>query len=323
MSLSTDVLALDPAAECARLEEVIRRQIFGELRRKGGVVGVSGGVDSAVVLALTARALGAERTLAVMMPDQHSDPGSLDLAHGLCERFGVESRLEDVTEGLAGLGCYRRQTEAVRELFPGFDPLADRFKIHLPGDILDRDRFNYYLLTVEFADGRTETARLGASQLLQIVAATNFKQRARASVLYYHAESLNRSVVGTCNRNEWMLGFIVKHGDVAVDLKPIQHLYKSQVYALARHLGVPDVITSRPPTSDTYPASQTQQEFFFSLPFEQLDLLLYAWEHALPAAEAAAALGITAEQAERAYRDMRSKHRTTEHMRRLPLTAGP
>ena len=323
MTLSAEVLAMDPAAECARIEEVIRRQVLGELRRRGGVVGVSGGVDSAVVLALAARALGPERTVGVMMPDRHSDPISLDLARELGERCGVELLLEDVSDGLEGLGCYRRQTDTIRELFPEFDPERDRFKIHLPGDILEQDRFNYFLLTVEFADGRSGTERLGPHQLLRIVAATNFKQRARTSVLYYHAEALNYAVIGTCNRNEWTVGFIVKHGDIAVDLKPIQHLYKTQVYTLAEHLDVPESITSRPPTSDTYSASQTQQEFFFSLPFDQLDLLLYAWENDLPPDEVAGALGVSVEQAERAYRDLRTKHRTTQHMRQMPLTAFP
>jgi NAD+ synthase len=323
MTLSSKVLAMDPAAECDRLEELMRRQVLGELRRRGGIVGVSGGVDSAVVLALTVRALGPERTLGVMMPDKHSDPASLDLARRLGEQYGVEMLLEDVTSGLDGLGCYRRQTETIRELFPDFDPDGDRFKIHLPGDILEQDRFNYFLLTVEYGDGRVASERLGPSQLLRIVAATNFKQRARTSVLYYHAEAMNYAVVGTCNRNEWSVGFIVKHGDIAVDLKPIQHLYKTQVYALASHLGVPEEITSRPPTSDTYSASQTQQEFFFSLPFDQLDLLLYAWEHERSPEEAAIALGISVEQAQRAYRDLMTKHRTTQHMRQMPLTAHP
>lgn len=323
MTLSVDVLGLDAGAECARLEEVIRKQVLGQLRRRGAVVGVSGGVDSAVVLGLAVRALGAERVVGVMMPDAHSNPISVELARELGEKFGVKMIMEDVTAGLAGLGCYSRQTEAIRELFPDFDPDADRFKIHLPGDILEQDRFNYFMLTVEFSDGRTATERLGTSQLLRIVAATNFKQRARSAVLYYHGEALNYAVIGTCNRNEWAVGFIVKHGDIAVDIKPIQHLYKTQVYALASYLGVPEGITSRPPTSDTYSASQTQQEFFFSLPFDQLDLLLYAWEHDHPASELAEALDISVDQAERAYRDLMTKHRTTDHMRHMPLTAHP
>ena len=258
-----------------------------------------------------------------MMPDAHSSAESETLALELGEQYGVEMIKEDVTDGLAGLGCYRRQAEAIQHHFPEFDPDKDKFKIHLGEGILDQDRLNYFLLTVEFADGTSKTERLGPRQLNQIVAATNFKQRARSAMLYFHAEALNYAVVGTCNRNEWIVGFIVKHGDIAVDIKPIQHLYKSQVYALADYLEVPKGITSRPPTSDTYSAEQTQEEFFFSLPFQQLDVLLYSWENDVPPAEAAAVLGLTEEQVKRAYTDLMKKSRTTEHMRHMPLAAYP
>jgi len=323
MPLTPDAIRIDPTAETERLCEVIARQVRGELRRHGGVVGVSGGVDSAVVLCLAVRALGKDRVLGVMMPDRHSSPESEALARELGARLGVEMIKEDVTPALEGLGCYRHQADAVRRVFPAFDPDRDRFKIHLPPGVLDEDRLNYFLLTVEFADGRVETARLGPKELLQIVAATNFKQRARAATLYYHAEALNRAVIGTCNRNEWVVGFIVKHGDIAVDVKPIQHLYKTQVYALAEYLGVPKGITARPPSSDTYSAAQTQEEFFFSLPFPLLDLLLHAWEHGVAPEETAPAVGLTVEQVRRAYRDLAGKHRTTEHMRHMPLSAAP
>ena len=323
MAFSRDVLKLDPEAETNRLAEIIARQVRRDLRRQGGVVGVSGGVDSAVVLCLAVRALGPEKVRGVMMPDRHSSPESETLALELGEKLGVEMIREDMTPALEGLGCYRRQAEAIQRVFPDFDPDRDRFKIHLPPGVLEEDRLNYFLLTVEFASGETRTERLGPREFLQIVAATNMKQRSRAAMLYYHAEALNRAVIGTCNRNEWVVGFIVKHGDIAVDLKPIQHLYKSQVYQLAEYLGVPRGIIERPPSSDTYSADQTQEEFFFSLPFETLDLLLWAWEHEVPAEEVAPVLNLTVEQVRRAYRDLMTKHRTTDHMRHMPLTAAP
>ncbi len=323
MVLNPDVLKMDPAEETRRLEEVIRRQIRREVRRQGAVIGVSGGVDSAVVLALTARAIGPEKILGIKMPDAHSSPESALLAQELGDQLGVKMITEDVTDALAGLGCYSRQTAAIRHHFPEFDPDKDKFKIHLGEGILDQERLNYFLLTVEFADGTTKTERLGPRQLNQIVAATNFKQRVRSAILYFHGEALNYCVVGTCNRNEWVVGFIVKHGDIAVDIKPIQHLYKSQIYALAEYLDVPKGITDRPPSSDTYSAEQTQEEFFFALPFAQMDILIYGWEHNVPAAETAAVLGLNEEQVKRAYTDLMKKNRTTEHMRHMPLAAYP
>ncbi|RMF75871.1 MAG: NAD(+) synthase [Acidobacteria bacterium] len=319
MPLQPDVLAIDPAAETRRLAEAIARQTRRDLRRQGLVVGVSGGVDSAVALGLAVEAVGRERVVGILMPDRHSSPESVPLARTWCEQLGVEHVVEDVTPALTGLGCYRRQTEAIRRLFPEFDEDRDRFKIHMPPGVLEQDRVNFFLLTVEFADGRTESRRLGVREFLQIVAATNMKQRTRMTMLYYHAEARNWAVLGTCNRNEWIVGFIVKHGDIAVDVKPLQHLYKSQVYALARHLGVPQAIVDRPPSSDTYSADQTQEEFYFSLPWEKMDLLIWAWEHEVPPAEAAEPLGLTEEQVARAYRDLTTKSRTTAHMRRMPL----
>ncbi len=321
MALSPDVLKMDPAEETRRLEEVIRRQVRRDIRRQGAVVGVSGGVDSAVVLALTVRALGPKKVLGIKMPDAHSSPESAQLAQELGDQLGIEMITEDVTEALTGLGCYRRQAEAITHHFPDFDPERDKFKIHLGEGILEQERLNYFLLTVEFANGTTKSTRLGPRQLNQIVAATNFKQRVRSAILYFHGEALNYCVVGTCNRNEWVVGFIVKHGDIAVDIKPIQHLYKSQVYALADYLKVPKGITDRPPSSDTYSAEQTQEEFFFSLPFAQMDILIYGWEHDIPPAETAAVLDLSEEQVQRAYTDLMKKNRTTEHMRHMPLAA--
>ncbi len=321
MPLTQDVLKLDVKAEVDRLCEILAHQVRRDLRCKGGIVGVSGGVDSAVVLCLAAKALGPDKVRGIMMPDRHSSTESAKLALELGNKLGVEMVMEDVTAALTGLGCYSRQTEAVRRVFPAFDPDKDLFKIVLPPNMLDEDRLNYFLLTVRFANGQEQTERLGMRELLEIVAATNFKQRARTGILYFHAEAMNRAVIGTCNRNEWAVGFIVKHGDIAVDCKPIQHLYKSQVYQLADYLGVPTGITGRPPSSDTYSLAQTQEEFFFSLPFQLLDLLLYSWEHDVPAAETATLVGLTQAQTERAYRDLTSKARFTEHMRHMPLTA--
>lgn len=323
MALSRDVLSIDPALEAARLADSIARIGRRDLKRPGAVVGVSGGIDSAVVLGLAVQAFGPERVVGIMMPDRHSSPISTTLALEWGQKLGVEMVLDDVTPALAGLGCYRRQTEAIRRVFPDFDEDRDLFKIHMPPGVLESDRVNYFLLTVEYADRRTATERLGPKEFLQIVAATNLKQRARTATLYFHAEARNWAVVGTCNRNEWIVGFIVKHGDIAVDIKPIQHLYKSQVYALAHHLGVPRGIVERPPSSDTYSASQTQEEFYFSLPWDKMDLLIYAWEHGHTPDEVAPLLDLAPEQVHRAYRDLTTKSRATAHMRAMPVACVP
>lgn len=319
MQFSKDVLTIDPAVESARIVEALSRQVRKEMRRVGGVVGISGGVDSAVVLALAVRALGASKIIAIMLPDKDSDPLSEVLARQLAATCGVMPILESITPALEGLGCYRRRDEAIRRVFPEFDAIRGwKAKIVLPQSLLDEDSFNVYSLTVIAPDGRQMNKALLLRDYLQIVAASNFKQRTRMTMLYYQAELHNFAVIGTANKNEHDQGFFVKHGDSGVDVKTIGHLYKSQVYQLAKYLGVPEEIQKRPPTSDTYSAPCTQEEFFFRLPFETMDLLWYAQEHGVAPGEAAQVMGLTEQQVSRAFADFQRKYRATEYLRMPP-----
>ena len=154
----------------------------------------------------------------------------------------------------------------------------------------------------------------------RFVAATNFKQRVRKNVEYFHADRLNYAVIGTPNRLEYDQGFFVKNGDGAADVKPIAHLYKSQVYQLAEALGVPEEIRSRPPTTDTYSMPQSQEEFYFSLPYDRMDLCLFAVDNGVPAGEVAAALELTEEQVERVFADIASKRRMSRYLHAAPAT---
>lgn len=320
MQLIKNSLKLDPAAETGRIVQALRRNVPGVLRRRGAVVGISGGVDSAVVLALCVRAFGPGKVVAVMMPDRDSSPESEALARQLARQFEVEPVLEVVTPALEGFDCYRRRDEAIRRVFPDYDAgCGYRAKLVLPQNLLDAGTLNFFSLTIIAPDGSERTSPLPAREFLQIVAASNLKQRTRMATLYYHAELNNFAVVGTANKNEHDLGFIVKYGDAAVDIKPIGHLYKTQVYQLAAYLNIPEAIRQRPPTSDTYSASCTQEEFFFRLPFETLDLLWFAQEHEVPEAETARVMGLTETQVRRAYSDFASKARTTHYLRLPPL----
>ncbi len=318
MDFSRDVLELDAAAETGRLVAGLRRAVLEQLKRRGGVVGISGGVDSAVVLALAVRALGAGRVLGVLLPERESSPESAELAGRLASQFGVETVVEDVTGALIGFGCYRRRDAAVQAMFPEYDPTY-RVKITLPAGLLDRDTLNVFSVTVISPEGEEQTRRLRPQQLREIVAASNFKQRSRAALLYYHAEARDYAVLGTPNKNEHDQGFFVRHGDGAYDVAPIVHLFKTQVYQLAEYLEIPEEIRSRPPTSDTYSAPSTQEEFFFRLPFETMDLLWYALIHGVPPAKVATAMGLSEEQVQRAWNDLASKERCTAYLRTPPI----
>jgi NAD+ synthase len=317
-SFNRHILRLDPVTEAERIVSQLRYDIYDVLRRKGGVLGVSGGVDSAVVLGLAVRALGPDHLVALLLPERESSPDSARLARLVCSQFGVTPLVEDMTGALLGFGCYQRRDEAVRAVFPEYDSTY-RLKITLPGELLDRDTLNVFRATIISPEGEEKSRRLRPDQLRQIVAASNFKQRSRAAMLYYHAELHDYAVIGTPQKNEHDQGFFVKYGDGAMDVRPIGYLYKTQVYQLAAYLGVPEEICSRPPTSDTYSAGSTQEEFFFRLPFELMDLLWYGLEHGVPAAEVAAEMELAEEQVQRVFDDLRRKARTTDYLRMQPL----
>lgn len=310
----SNLLTIDPPAEAERICSRLREDILHKFRRRGGVVGLSGGVDSAVVLALAVQALGKDRVMALLMPEEESSPESVELANEWANALGVTSVTEDITPALKGLGCYAQRDEAIRKVFPEFSD-GWTSKITLPGSLLDDDQLNVFSLTVVDPEGQELKKRVMSANYYQIVAASNFKQRTRMSMLYYHAERMKYAVVGTANKNEHDLGFFVKYGDGGVDVAPILHMFKSQVYQLSEYLQVPAVIRERTPTSDTYSAGSTQEEFFFRLPFDLLDSIWAAWEAGIDVAEIAGLLELSVDQVERVIEDVRRKQRTTEYLR--------
>ena len=318
---TTDALSIEAGHVATVIEEGIRAQILGTLRRRGAVVGLSGGIDSSVVATLCVRALGPERVVGLLMPERDSSSDSLTLGRLLASHLGITVIVEDITAVLRGAGCYARQDEAILQVFPDYRD-GYKYKVALPS-ILDGERFNLTELTIESPTGERQSARLPIQAYLQLIAATNFKQRARAMLEYYHADRLNYAVAGTPNRLEYDQGFFVKHGDGAADLKPIAHLYKTQVYALAAHIGVPEEIRRRPPTTDTFSMPQSQEEFYFSLPYDKMDACLYGRNHGVPPAEVGAAIGLRVDQVERVYKDIDQKRRTTAYLHRKPLLVEP
>lgn len=319
MAFTKDSLKIDAEKVVDELCQTMRNQIRKDLKKTGAVIGISGGIDSSVCAALAARALGPKRVVGIMMPETDSSPESEQLARELAGTFGFETIKENISAGLAGLGCYERRDEAVKSVFPEFDN-SYTSKITIPSNILEKDSFNFFNLTIANKDGE-KVKRLPLDAYLQIVAASNLKQRLRMTTLYFHAEKRNWAVVGTGNKDEHMQGFFVKYGDGGADLKPIAHLFKIQVYQIAEFLGVPKEIIKRTPTTDTYSAEVTQEEFFFGLDFYTMDMLWHAMETGVPAAEAATVLGISTEQAEKGYANIQRKITATEYLRMLPLEA--
>jgi NAD+ synthase len=321
VAFSADALRLDPAAATQHIAAAIREQVQRRLRKRGVVLGLSGGIDSSVTAALCAKALGPHNVFAVLMPEKDSDPESLYLGRLMVEALGIRSTIEDVESMLTAAGCYARRDECIRKLVPEFGP-GWGCKVVI-AHALESDGYNLTLLVVQAPDGTQRKLRMPLDVYLGIVAATNMKQRTRKQIEYYHADRLNYAVAGTPNRLEYDQGFFVKNGDGAADLKPIAHLYKCQVYQLAEHLGVPEAIRRRPPTTDTWSLAQTQDEFYFSLPYDRMDLCLYGLDHGIPAAAVGRAAGLTADQVERVWRDIAAKRKATRYLHEAPLLVEP
>jgi len=297
----------------------IKDDVFNVLRRTGGVVGISGGIDSSVTLALAVRALGAENLLGVILPDKDSNPESEILAKKLADKLGVRVVVDDITQALQGFQCYNRRDSAVKRVLPEFNHEIDKMKISIPEEIIKNNLPPLYYVSIVKANGTIESKRLPVTEYLQIVASSNLKQRARMSLLYYYAESLHYAVLGTPNKHEFLQGFFVKYGDGGVDLMPIGDLYKTQVYQLGNYLEIPQEIIQRIPTTDTYSAEQSQEEFFYQLPFGEMDLLWYGWENNYSAYEVAEVLGYKEEMVVMNYKNFERKHKTTEYLRMAPI----
>lgn len=314
---SPEVLKIDLEKEAVRISSVIRDNMKNNLKRRGIVIGLSGGIDSSVTAGLAVKALGKERVFGLEMPERHSATETTRLSRAVIDHLGIDSVRIDLSPILESLGFYRLYDDAVRMVIPEYTT-GWKSKI-VTSNIFEHQGFSMMSIVGQSPDGQTIKARLPLKPYLEIVAATNFKQRTRKMLEYYHADRLNFAVAGTPNRLEYDQGFFVKLGDGAADIKPIAHLYKTQVYRMAEYLGIPEDICKRPPTTDTYSLSQGQDEFYFSLPYGEMDLCLYGKNHGIEPSAVAAAIGLLPEQVQKVYDDIDTKRDTTRYLHMKPL----
>ena len=314
---SKDMLQIDPEKEIERIGGLLKDYLRKALKRRGLVIGLSGGIDSSVTAGIVAKTLGPDRVLALLMPEHHSNSETLLLSTQVADHFGITSIHENISGILDAVGFYQRYNDAVRLVIPEYGQ-GWKSKIVM-SDKLKEKGFSIFSVIAQKPDDSFIKIRLSLKAYLEIVAATNFKQRIRKMLEYYHADRLNYAVVGTPNRLEYDLGFFVKFGDGAADIKPIAHLYKTQVYKLAEFLGIPKEIRERTPTTDTYSLDQGQDEFYFLLPYDKMDLCLCGKDHDIDAKIVAEVVGLSEEQVQIVYDDIDSKRAATGYLHLPPL----
>jgi NAD+ synthase len=314
--LDASVLEMDNDRVIETISTRLRAILSKDVGRRGFVCAMSGGIDSSVSSALCVKALGKERVYGLMLPERDSSGFSTARGRQLAEHLGIKYEVFDIAPALEGIGCYQWRDDAIRKVFPDYGD-GWKNKIVISGGL--EGQINHFQLVVQTPSGEIKQERLGLKEYLQIVAATNHKQRIRKTVEYFHADRLNYAVIGTPNRLEYDQGFFVKNGDGSADVKPIAHLYKTQVYALARHMKLPPEICAAVPTTDTYSLAQGQDEFYFALPYAQMDLALYALNNGYTAEELAPAIGVTPQQAANVFRDIEAKRKATRYMHLRPV----
>ena len=318
MDFHKDILKIDCKSEVERICSFVQQQIR-EMKRDGIVIGLSGGIDSAVSAALCVKAIGKDKVFGLILPEKESNPVSAEYGTKQAKELGIETETIDITPTLEAFGTYQKRDKVIKKVFPEYNNRY-KSKITLPADLLAKDAFNFFTLKIDDGKGNIKSARLDKKMLNGIVAATDSKQRTRMMHLYYYAEMKNYIVCGTTNKTETVEGFFVKYGDGGVDIEPISHLYKTQVYQLAEYLGVISEIIERAPSPDTFSFQVSDEEFYFRIPYVTLDLLLYAWEYNIPLERVCETMNLTEEQVKRATRDFAAKYNATKHLRQLPPT---
>lgn len=319
-AFTKDLLLLDVENTVEKITANLRQLMKYTIKRRGIVLGLSGGIDSSVTCALAVKAFGPNKVFGLHMPERHSSDETLALSTSVSDHFGIDSAHENISGILDAVGFYQRYDETVKSVIPEYGT-GWKSKIVTP-NVIDGSEYSLFSVVAQSPEGEVRKVRLPLKAYLEILAATNFKQRTRKMLEYYYADRFNYAVAGTPNRLEYDQGFFVKLGDGAADVKPIAHLYKTQVYQLAEYLGIPEDIRNRPPTTDTYSLPQGQDEFYFSLPYDRMDLCLFGKNNGYSIEAVAPVSGLTPDQVQKVYDDIDGKRKATKYLHLPPLLVG-
>ena len=314
---SKDILQIKDIQNLKKLlENFIHNETFGKSRKHGIVVGISGGIDSAVVAALACNAIGKENVLGIILPEKESNPDSQELAQKLCKTLDIQYLIDDITPILDSALVYKIREEIVQKLFPSFNNLC-KYRLIFTENF-DNDGLSIPYLEIQDSENQTHKIKIPLNDYLTMTAATNIKHRTRMSRLYYHAEKNNFLVCGTTNKAEFQQGYFVKYGDGGVDIEPLTNLFKTQVYQLAESLNIPSEIIERKASPDTWSFQVSDEEFFFSLTYDIIDLMLYAHEKSIPLNDICSTLEFDEAKVKRILKSQERKWNSSKSSRTFP-----
>jgi len=297
----------------------LQGEISVKSQKSGAIVGLSGGIDSTVTMALCAKALGSEKTLGLTMFEKESSPSNKDLINEIAQNYDIKIENIDITPILDSFGVYSYREKIVKKKFPDFNSNC-KYRVVVPPNF---SSIGIPYLEILDEENQNHKIKISSSDFLTLTSATSIKHRVRMTLLYFHAEKNNLSVVGTTNKSEYLQGYFVKYGDGGSDIEPLVNLYKSQIYQIGNFLNVPEDILNNDASPDVWSYSTTDEEFFYTVPYEIVDLILYAREKKLSIVEIKKLSNLPEEKIQNLLRFQDIKQRKSQHMRDLPYSWTP
>ena len=297
------------------IENFVKEEISKRFQKRGAVIGISGGIDSAVMAAICAKSIDPKQVLGIIMPEKESDPTSQILAKKVVEQYQIETKIIDITSILESFGVYSIKEQIVKEKFSNFNNNC-KYRVTIPSKISNSAGIPF----LEILDDKNKKYqfKISTSEFLTLIASSSIKHRVRMTLLYYYAEKNNFCVVGTTNKSEFLQGYFVKYGDGGTDLEPLTNLYKSQIYQIGEFLKVPNEILEKDASADIWSFNTSDEEFFYSVPYHIVDLILYARENNMTKSEIEKISNLSLEQIEKLLQFQNQKQVKSQHMREMP-----